>query len=134
MTMREEKRLLVVDSNDQDCAAIAELARSVGYEVLSTWSGREALKFLAADRFDLVLVDPFVADMYVGEFVGLVSRLATRPLIALTSEGQSRAVRRDRTLRKYPVFNKRKPVELVQALGARYLEEVPVHLNCAYVA
>ena len=133
MTIRERKRLLIVDNNDRDCAAVAELVRSVGYEVLSTWSGREALKLLAVDQFDLVLVDSFVADMYVCEFLELVSRLTARPTIALTSGGQSRAAKRDLTLRKYPVFDKRKPVELVQALGMAYLEEVPVNASCAYV-
>lgn len=51
------KRILVVDDEATVCDMLVELLGSLGYEVVSTVNGREALEALDKGEFDLVISD-----------------------------------------------------------------------------
>ena len=91
--MTESKRVLIVNNDERESAAFAELIESLGHVVISTWSGREALAYLAADRFDFLWVDHQVADMYVGEFIECVFRLPNRPEIVVMKNSKLQPIK-----------------------------------------
>lgn len=133
-TTSERRRLLIVDNNEEESVALTELAISVGHEALSSWSGQDALKFLASNQFDLLLVDEFVADMYVGEFIEQVLRLSSPPRIGLMGVRQRNAMKYDRRLRGFPFLNKLRPEELVEVLRADFREQLPAKATYGNVA
>jgi CheY-like chemotaxis protein len=77
----QKTRLLIVDGNEQESSELVHLFEALGQEASATWSGRDALDDLASKRFDLLLVGHFVADMYVGDFIERVLRMADRPRV-----------------------------------------------------
>ncbi len=72
-------RVLVVDDSPQDRMVAAGNLEASGYEVVSLGSGDEALKFLASDRVDLIILDVLMSGM--GGFE-LCKRIRTMPTLA----------------------------------------------------
>ena len=79
--MQATKHILVVDNDEVLMLALDKEIRELGHNPVTTWSGVEALSLLKANRFDVLLVDDYLADMYVGDFLGRVSQLPLRPKI-----------------------------------------------------
>ena len=84
MASNQKRRFLIVDNNERESSALVKLLESLGHEASATWSGRDALDYLQSARFDLLLVDRHVADMYVGEFIRRVLQLPNHPRVAMT--------------------------------------------------
>lgn len=59
----ERGKLLVVDDNKENRDILQTLLEQLGHTVVATASGREALELLAADSFDLVLLDVMMPEM-----------------------------------------------------------------------
>src|SRR5260221_14707102 len=86
------ERVLVVD-DDPDFRRFAELAVSrFGYETKSSGSADEALAMLAAETYDVVLVDVFLNGAGLSQSgIDLCARIAERwenlPVIVMTAQG-----------------------------------------------
>jgi hypothetical protein len=52
-----------------------------GFEARTTWSGYEALSVLEARGVDVLVVDDYVGDLHVGDFLKRVGHLAIQPWI-----------------------------------------------------
>lgn len=112
--MREHggKRLLIVDNNEQESGALVQLFQSLGHKVSATWSGRDALHYLIEDSFDLVLVDQYIADMYVGRFIERVLNLRNHPRVVIMNGSRKlKPIEYDRSLGKLCVFDKGQPAQ-----------------------
>jgi len=59
----EHGSILIVDDTPQNVKLIADLLEASGYRITTATSGVEALERLAADRFDLVLLDVMMPGM-----------------------------------------------------------------------
>ena len=70
------RRVLIVDNHDDELTAFDELWREAGFETVTTWSAIEALGFLRSSTFNVLVVDDYVADMHVGEFLKRASQLS----------------------------------------------------------
>ena len=55
--MAETKKILIVDDEEQLGLALQIRLRSRGYEAVTATNGQEALKLIAQDRPDLILLD-----------------------------------------------------------------------------
>ncbi|SYZ72794.1 Multi-sensor hybrid histidine kinase [Candidatus Zixiibacteriota bacterium] len=53
----ESKRILVIDDESRMCHSLEQLLSSGGYEVTTTQSGRDGIKKIQSERFDLILTD-----------------------------------------------------------------------------
>jgi CheY-like chemotaxis protein len=69
---QERGRLLVVDDNAADREQLCDLLQQQGHQVTAAASGREALALLAAQPFDLILLDVLMPGM---TGFGLLERL-----------------------------------------------------------
>lgn len=114
--MTESKRVLIVNNDERESAAFAELIESLGHVVISTWSGREALAYLAADRFDFLWVDQHVADMYVGEFIECVLCLPNRSEIVVMKNSKLRRIKYSKSLGQCRTIEREQVNRLLQTL------------------
>jgi CheY-like chemotaxis protein len=102
----QRRRFLIVDNNEQESGALVQLFESLGHEASATWSGRDALE-LASDRFDLLLVDQHVADMYVGGLIERVLRLPNHPRVVIMKDGGNcKPIKYDKSLGECQFFDK----------------------------
>ena len=85
--MRERKRILIVDNSDKELGTLRGILGRAGCDTVGTWSGMEALNLLQSKDFDVLLVDEYLADLYVGDFLKRVSRLPIRPRVVVMRGG-----------------------------------------------
>ena len=57
------EKILLVDDDTDNLAALAALLRAKGYKVTEACDGSEAVEFLEIDKFDLVLSDVIMPGM-----------------------------------------------------------------------
>jgi CheY-like chemotaxis protein len=114
------KHILIVENDDRVLDSLETLVRSEGFDLRTTWSGREALALLQSQPFDLVLVDSHLPDIYYGEFLRLASRHTRSIVVMQAGRAQPSAVRRHKTLGAAAVVDKGDPRQLRQLLAARH--------------
>lgn len=115
--MNQSKRLLILDSDDRQSAALGEFVKALGHEVISTWSGREALAHLASGRFDFLWVDQHVADMYVGELLESALQLPNRLRIVVMKGPKARHIKYRKSLGQCEAIDKTEINRLLQTLS-----------------
>ncbi len=103
MDIEIRPQVLVVDNNEDVLAALGQELEDLGYNVVTTWSGIEALRLLKSKRFGSVLVDTYLPDIYIGDFLEIVFRLPTAPGIWIMQD---------------------RPVQEVCTYGARFFQVV----------
>jgi CheY-like chemotaxis protein len=123
MATIRRRRFLIVDNNEQESAGLVQLLLSLGQVASATWSGRDALDYLALDRFDLLLVDQYVADMYAGEFIERVLRLPNHPrVVIMKNSGTFEPIEYDKSLGECQFWDKGKLDQMHEALAVEFLE------------
>ena len=126
----QKTRLLIVENNEQESRELVHRFEALGQEASATWSGRDALAHLASKQFDLLLVGHFVADMYVGDFIERVLRMANRPRVAIMkSGGKCKSIKYDKSLGECRVFEKGKSDKIDQALLTPFPDFCGVRVN-----
>lgn len=126
MTVEIRKRILIVDEDEQESTALRDFLKRAGYETRATRSGMHALKHLESNLFDIVLVDDYVADMYVGEFIRVACSLPSHPSIVVMQMWQARTdIRWDGSLGACSFVDKRQPREILKAIEAFSSESSP---------
>jgi len=81
MNAQTGQEVLIVDNDEDDLLALDGELKELGHAPMTTWSGIEALSLLQSRRFDVLLVDSYLPDMYIGDFLERVSQLPARPKI-----------------------------------------------------
>jgi CheY-like chemotaxis protein len=110
MAGTQKRRFLILNNNERESDALVQMFKSLGHEAASTWSGRDALDYLRSARFDLLLVDQYVADMYVGEFIKRVLQLPNHPRIAITKGSRKlKPIKLHKLLGEFQFFDKEQP-------------------------
>jgi len=123
MATRQRSRFLIVDNNEEEAGTLVQVLKSLGHEASATWSGRDALNFLGSDRFDLLLVDQYVADMYVGEFIERVLRLPNHPRLAVLKRTEKiNPIKCHKSLGECEFLEKGQPDQMYQTLRTRFPE------------
>jgi CheY-like chemotaxis protein len=91
MTESRNKRVLIVDNDEEEAARLGTVLQRAGYDSNATWSGLEALELLKSGEFDVVLVSNYLPDVYVGDFFQRLHRLPVQPCSFVMQEGHTSA-------------------------------------------
>lgn len=86
MAESRNKRVLIVDNNEEESGRLGVMLQRAGYDSNATWSGLEALELLKAGAYDILLVSSYLPDVYVGEFFERLSRLPVQPCSIVMQE------------------------------------------------
>jgi CheY-like chemotaxis protein len=76
-------KLLIVECDDHTNGRFQEIFAARGFDTFGTWSGHEALRLLESAEFNIVLVDNYLPDLYVGDFLERLIRLRVLPIIVV---------------------------------------------------
>ena len=90
--MTKTKKILAVDDDASGLAAIRQMLAQKGYEVAAVESGEEALRLVAGEAFDLVVLDvmmPGLSGFEVCRRIREDPRNRDVPVIFLTGKGDS---------------------------------------------
>ena len=79
-------RVLLVDDNSEHLGLSSRSLPPEEFEVVAVASGKEAIRMLTRDRFDIVVVDSTLSDMTGLELLGKVREKGYRTPVALLSE------------------------------------------------
>ena len=83
MAANFRKHVLIVDDEERNLIKLESLLENRGYDTVTAWGGKEALKLLQSRDFDLVLLDDFLPDIASEEILKAIRRLPVQPLVAL---------------------------------------------------
>ena len=95
MDIKAQRRILIVDNEESVQAALTDLLNKAGYETLATWSGIEALRLLESCQFDVLLVNDYLADLYLSDFLKRVSLLQIPPRVVVMQAGTQKRKKKD---------------------------------------
>jgi len=114
------KRVLIVDNSEDVLNAVDKLLRNEGFDTRTTWSGHEALALMQSQPFDVLLVDDYLADLHVAEFLKRVKLQVKQPAVVVMQNGQPvpTDMRRYGSLGASAVVDKRDPEQVRRALAA----------------
>lgn len=115
--MQTDNKILLVENDDAVRMALEAEMKQLGHKPVATWSGIDALGLLESGRFDVLLVDDHLPDMYIGDFLERVSQLPVQPKIWLMQTGPAQDTRVYGS-RCYPVVGKRDLAQIFQRAGA----------------
>ncbi len=91
------KKILVVDDDELVLIALQELLTPHGFSVTPASSGPEALEKIAAEKFDLVILDVIMPEMNGFEVCEKIRRMASyaeTPIVMLTAKSAEEDKRR----------------------------------------
>ena len=135
MAAGKRRRILIVSDDERQFAPLRELLEHDGYGVWTTWSGREALQEIASKRYDALVVDDYVPDLYVGHFIDKVCSIPSHPCVILVQPQDKKSTIHDfggpdtfRVVDKAQPFEMVKAMELILQQGAagRRIERPPM--------
>jgi CheY-like chemotaxis protein len=120
-------RVLIVDNNEVVLSSLDKLLKDEGFDTRTTWSGHEALALMQSHPFDVLLVDDYIADLHVAEFLKRVKLQVKQPAVVVMQKGQPAPtdVRRYGSLGASAVVDKRDPEQVRRALAAGGWMEAP---------
>jgi DNA-binding response OmpR family regulator len=87
MAESRNKRVLIVDNDEEESGRLGVMLQRAGYDSIATWSGFEALELMKSEEYDILLVSSYLPDVYVGDFFERLSRLPVRPCSIVVQEG-----------------------------------------------
>jgi CheY-like chemotaxis protein len=87
MAESRNKRVLIVDNNEEESGRLGVMLQRAGFDSIATWSGLEALELLKSGEYDILLVSSYLPDVYVGDFFERLNRLPVRPCSIVMQEG-----------------------------------------------
>ncbi len=117
MAAGKRRRILIVSNDEQQFAPLRELLEQDGHSVWTTWSGRDALQEIASKRFDALVVDDYVPDLYVGELIERVSRIPSPPCLILLQPHDRRIPVHDfGGPSAFCIVDKSQPAEMARAM------------------
>jgi CheY-like chemotaxis protein len=88
--VKTKKRVLVVDDEAAILRIIGTSLRLMGYDVISTGSGKDALKLSETENPDIMLLDIFMPGMDGLEVLGTLRKTSKIPVIVFSAHSSSR--------------------------------------------
>jgi DNA-binding NtrC family response regulator len=91
MEESQNKRILIVDNDEQESRKLEAMVEGAGYDPIATWSGLEALDLLKSEKVDILLVSSYLPDLYIGDFLARLHTLPVQPCSIVMQEGHDAA-------------------------------------------
>ena len=113
-----KRQVLIADNNEDVLATLDRELKEAGYDTVTTWSGVEALRLLNSNTFDSLLVDDYLPDLYIGDFLERVSRLPVRPRILVMQAKPGKNARLSESRGAWSLVDKSQIVTLITVLDA----------------
>ena len=118
MGAETRRQVLIIDNNEDVLATLDRELKEAGYDTVTTWSGVEALRLLNSHTFDSLLVDDYLPDLYIGDFLERVSRLPVRPRILVMQARPGKNACLSESRGAWSLVDKRQIVTLITVLDA----------------
>jgi CheY-like chemotaxis protein len=115
-----QQLVLIVENDERVLHSLETMVKDEGFQIRTTWSGREALALLQSQSFDLVLVDNHLPDIYCGEFVKQASRHSRSIVVLQAGRPMPTSLKRYKTLGAASVVDRGDPQQIRQILAARH--------------
>jgi two-component system, sensor histidine kinase len=74
MSHEKKNRVLIVDGDEHTLIALERLLEDEGIETATTWSAREALEFMVADAFDVLVMGDNLPDLSCEQLLREIQR------------------------------------------------------------
>ena len=105
----DNKKVLIVENDEQVLATFQALLDDAGFDTQVTWSGRDALSALESGRFSVILTDGYLPDLHLTGFLERVRDLKGAPMIVVMQNPLPKptVARRYLGLGAYAVVDKR---------------------------
>ena len=118
MKSQSRTNMLIVDNDEKIPMTFQQLLENDGFNIVSTWSGHEALSLLRSGRFDVLLVDDYLPDLHAHDFLERVGTLPIQPWVVVmqASTPTSTELQRYERLGAATVLDKRDSGMVCQAL------------------
>ena len=110
------RQILIIDNNEGVLATLDRELKEAGYDTVTAWSGVEALRLLNSQTFDSLLVDDYLPDLYIGDFLERVSRLPVRPRILVMQAKPGKNARLSESRGTWSLVDKSQIVTLIAVL------------------
>jgi DNA-binding response OmpR family regulator len=88
--VKRKKRVLVVDDEAAILRIIGTSLKLMGYEVITTGSGKDALNLSETEKPDIMLLDIFMPGMDGLEVLGKLRKNSMLPVIVFSAHSSSR--------------------------------------------
>lgn len=121
------EKILVVDDEEVIRDVCSQILENLGYLVVTAGSGREALKLVSEDIFDVVITDIMMPDMSGLELLEVIKRtsLDIRPVVITGLGTFEMATQADRLGASEFVVKPFTPNELAEAVGKALGNRLP---------
>jgi CheY-like chemotaxis protein len=122
---RDRKAVLIIDNDERIQALFQNLLQDFGFETRTTWSGYEALGLLKAGDVDVLVVDDYVADLHVDDFLKRVGHLPIQPWIIVmqATAPSEKSIRQYALLGSLSVVRKHHVAEVCKAVSSCCIED-----------
>ncbi|MEA4891272.1 MAG: response regulator transcription factor [Peptococcaceae bacterium] len=81
----EEKRILVVDDDENICRLLKMYLSNAGFQVFVAYDGAKALEYVEKEKMDLIILDVMMPVMDGWDVCRAVRKVSTVPIIMLTA-------------------------------------------------
>ncbi|MDZ4158428.1 MAG: response regulator transcription factor [Anaerolineaceae bacterium] len=88
----ERRRVLVVEDEPDTVFLLKQILRIAGFNVLSAYSGKEALKKVSEHKPDAVLLDIMLPEMDGWETLGYLRQMTDAPVVVVSALGSKQEV------------------------------------------
>ena len=123
------KRVLIADCHEEVLIILEKLLEDAGFETTTAWTGKDTVRLLESQFFDLVLVNEYLPDADCEDLLRLVRRCAARlPCIVMQpSAPEITDVRSLRALGAREVVCKHDYARIIEVVNT-FLSEKALHL------
>ena len=83
--MSDEPKILIVDDDPTLCRSLKVFLRDKYSDIVTAFSGKEAIELLTSDTFDLILLDVFMPDVNGYQVMDYIKRKGLRTSVILIS-------------------------------------------------
>ncbi|GAI38401.1 unnamed protein product, partial [marine sediment metagenome] len=118
-------RILIVDDEKDMCWILSRVFADIGYEVVTTQSGKEAIAKVKEDHFHLVILDLRLKDISGIKVLSRLRSLAPKmQIIMISAFGTPEIKEATREMRVYEFIDKPFRVERILKSARKALEKV----------
>lgn len=83
--MSHEPKILIVDDDPTLCRSLKVFLRDKYSDIVTAFSGREAIELLASDTFDLILLDVLMPDINGYQVMDYINKTGIKTSVILIS-------------------------------------------------